>query len=182
MYLSFENQLSFFLFFSCHRLLNFLLFTTGDFHPILLKLGQQKGWVAQNISWGQSPIGYTYDLSGHSIWHFSVLSPEPNRFLLKNIAHLHRPLPWSIWCYLSTQRFQHPSLGVWNIGLSWNWIAPSTRQVQPVWGHKVLFWVYGFTFLASGYEAFRLIHVYFLIKLSIKISCADVCSCHIPVI
>ena len=37
MYLSFENQLSFIPFFSCHCFLDFLLNTTGDFHPLLLK-------------------------------------------------------------------------------------------------------------------------------------------------
>ena len=37
MYLSFENQLSFPPIFSCRHLLDFLLYTTGDFHPILLK-------------------------------------------------------------------------------------------------------------------------------------------------
>ena len=73
MYLSFENQLSFIPFFSCHHLLNFLLITTGDFHPLLLKWGQRKGQVAQHISWGQSPIGYTYNLSGHSVQHFLCL-------------------------------------------------------------------------------------------------------------
>ena len=41
-------------------------------------------------------------------------------------------LPQSIQCLLSTQRFRHPSLGMQRLGLSWNWIAPSTRQVQPV--------------------------------------------------
>ena len=67
MYLSFENQLSLYPILPCCCLLDFLLNnTTGDFLPLLLKWGQQKGWVAQHISWGQSPIGYIYDLQSMS--------------------------------------------------------------------------------------------------------------------
>ena len=46
------------------------------------EIGTTKGPDGTAQSWGWSPIGYTNNLSGHSIWHFSVLSPELNSHAL----------------------------------------------------------------------------------------------------
>ena len=68
----------------CHLPLTSFCNSSPGNYSLVLKLGPQKEQVAQHISWGQSPIWIHYNLFGHSIQCFSMLSPELNTGIQSN--------------------------------------------------------------------------------------------------